>query len=352
MTEEQLMRELKAGVIRRIYFLHGKETFLTQSYAKRILDKCLDESERDFNLMRFSGNAAISVIAESVETLPVFAEKRVVMLNDFDVEKLDADSLEAFLKLLDSVDEIHESACIIIYLTGIQADLKKAKTKKFLSRLEKIEKSSKNSVAVNFDKITKIDEAIMRRVSQSGCSISRNNALLLARLCLSNYQMIICELEKLCAYANYKGEITQSSIERMTARQLDSGVFALAGEITAKRSASALKLLDELIQQGNAPVVIISSLSMTFIDFYRAKLGTATGKKSAQIVSDFSYPANRAWVMSKAIAATSRLHVKKLRECVRVLCDADYKLKSSPASMTDKDRIIMERAVCELMVLI
>jgi DNA polymerase-3 subunit delta len=128
-------------------------------------------------------------------------------------------------------------------------------------------------------------------------------------------------------------------------------VFALAAEITSKRGANAMKLLDELIEQGNAPVMIMSTLSMTFIDLYRAAIATSAGKRSADIVRDFGYPPNRAWAVDKAMSAAARLPASKIRRCVSVLCEADYKLKSSPASMTNKDRVIMERAVARLLVL-
>jgi DNA polymerase-3 subunit delta len=280
----------------------------------------------------------MTALADSVETLPVFADKRVVMLNDLDTEKLDSASLEELLTILEKVPA---ETCIIIYITGFVPDLKKAKTKKLIALIEKA------GVVLEFAKMERITDGITRRVQQSGCSVSQGNAQLLARLCLNNYTLIIREIEKLCAFAGYSGELTQKSIETLTARQLESGVFSLAGEITAKRGANSLKLLDELIEQGNPPIVIMSTLSMTFIDFYRAKMGSVSGKLPAQIAKDFNYAANRAWAVGKAMSAVSRMSLQTARDCVRVLCDADYRLKSSPVD----DRVIMERAVAELLTL-
>jgi DNA polymerase-3 subunit delta len=339
MNEEKLLAELKSGKIRSVYYLYGKETFLVKTYTERIAGKCLSDSERDFNLVRFCGNPDLQTVAESVQTLPVFAQKRVVMLNDLDAEKLGEDgTLEDLLTIIAGVPE---ETCMIIFCTGFVPDIKKSKTKKLIAAIEKA------GAAVGFDKMSesKTADLIAKRVSRSGCTISRDNAIHLARLCLRNLTLIACEIDKLCAYANYCGEITRKSLEMLTARQLESGVFALAGEITAKRGANSMKLLEELIEQGNHPVVIMSSLSMTFIDFYRAKIGSNSGRQAQQILKDFGYAANRSWVMGKAISASARMTVTQARECVRVLCDADYKLKSSPV----EDRIIMERAIAELL---
>jgi len=337
MTEQQLINELKQGIIKKVYYLHGNETFLVQTYAARILAKCAVDG---FNLVKFTGNPDLSVLAESVETLPVFADKRVVMLNDLDAEKSDSAALEDLLAIL---DKIPEETCVIIHITGFIADTKKVKTKKLLAVVEK------HGVVINFEKMDdrKMTEAIIKRAFSMGCVILPNNAMFLAKLCLKNYTMIIRELEKLCGFHNYNGEIVKGSIETMTTRQLESGVFALASEITARRGASSMKLLDELIEQGNPPVVIMSTLSMTFIDFYRAKLGSVSGKRAEQIAKDFNYAPNRAWAVGKAVSASARLPLESLRKCVNVLCDADYRLKSSPV----EDRTIMERAVTELLTL-
>ena len=340
MTEELLLKELKQNKIRNLYYLYGKETFLVQTYADKILKAGLDVSEHDFNLVKFSGNPEISRLDESVNALPVFAERRVVILNDLDAEKLDNASLEDVSKIF---SEIPETTIVIINLTGIEPDLKKAKTKKLLSVIEKF------GVAVNFDRMNEVKaaELIMRRVSRAGCTISQSNAAYIARLCLRNLTLIAAETDKLCAYMNYTGEIIASVIDKLIVKQLDAGVFSLASEITSRKSKSALLLLDELIELGNPPVMIMSALSATFIDFYRAKLGSESRKRSEQIAADFNYQKNRAWAVGKAMSAVSRIPAAQLRKCVMVLCDADYKLKSSPVD----DRIIMERAVAELLIL-
>jgi DNA polymerase-3 subunit delta len=350
MSEEQLLKELKSGVIRRVYYLHGKETFLVQTYAKQIMNKALADGDPLLNFAKFTGIPDLSELADFVNALPVFADRRVVMLNDLDAEKLPADTLDGLSAILAGISE---TTCVIIYATGFVPDVKKVKTKKLLTIIETMNKKGKskveNAAVLNFEKMTeaKIIERIERRATAAGCTVSRANAAHLAKLCLRNYTLISAELGKLCAFANYQGEITRKSIDTLTARQLESGVFSLAAEITSKRGANAMLLLDELIEQGNPPVVIMSTLSMTFIDFYRAKLATAVGKRSPQIVADFGYSANRTWAIDKAMSAVSRLTAAKIRGCVQVLCDADYKLKSSPLN----DRIIMERAIARLLAL-
>ncbi|MCL2754313.1 MAG: DNA polymerase III subunit delta [Oscillospiraceae bacterium] len=353
MTQEQLISELKAGVFRRVYYLHGKEIFYVLSYARKIADKALEGSTDSSNFVKFTGLPNMSDLADFINSVSFFDERRVVLLNDLDAEKADKDALEQLCSLLGNVPD---SVSVIVYATGFVPDVKKAKTKKLIAAIEGDKNKhvkGKAAAILHFEKLTeaKIAESIEGRAAKAGCSISRANAVYLSQLCLRDYTLIVSELAKLCAYCGYSGEITRKAIDLFTTRQLESVVFALAGEITAKRGANAMKLLDELLTQGNAPVMIVATLSMTFVDLYRAKIATATSKREADIARDFAYAANRTWGISKAVSAAARLSAGKLRECVCVLCDADFKLKSSPSSITDKDRLIMERTIARLVAL-
>ncbi|MCL2633413.1 MAG: DNA polymerase III subunit delta [Oscillospiraceae bacterium] len=336
MNEETLSKELKQNIIKNLYFLYGKEAYLVDLYTTRILKKCLTEQEYDFNLIKFSGNPELNQLNESVQAVPVFAEKRVVVINDLDIEKLDNAALDDLMKILSSIPE---TTVIIISITGFETDIKKAKVKKVIAIANTVE----------FEKMTeaKTADMIMKRVARLGCVISKDNASYIARLCLRNLTLIGNETDKLCAYLNYSGEITRKEIELLITKQLEAGVFALAAEITSRRGTGAMRLLDELISLGNPPVNIMSALSITFIDFYRAKLGINSGRTAAEIVSDFNYPKNRAWAVGKAMGAVSRQSIVQIRQCVIVLCDTDYKLKSSRVD----ERIIMERAIAELLML-
>ena len=350
MNEEKLINELKSGIIRPVYYLYGKETYWVETYTTRISNKCLDGDNNKVNIAKFGGDKEFdaAAFADFVQTISMFDDRRVALINDLEADKLDDSAFTALLTALETADE---SVCIIIYMSSKQPDTKKAATKKLFACLEKLQKSKNKSAAiVEFTKVTEIKaaELISKRAARMGCTIANANATHLARLCRCDLTLIGNEMDKLCGYANYSGEITRKSIDMFTVPNLESSVFALAGEITAKRGGSAMKLLDELITQGNDPIVITITLSMAFLDLYRAKIGSVAGKGSPQIVTDFKYAHNRAWAVGKALTASSRLTPTAIRNCIKALSDADYGLKSSPLD----GRIVIERAVAQLLTLV
>lgn len=337
-VESQLSDSIKKNIIYKMYFLYGKEPYLTKLYADKVVKKAVGDDPMEFNLVRLSGNPDFDELNEQIDGLPYFSDKKAIVINDFDPEKLDNDTQK---KLIQTLSDIPDTSVVVIYVTGIPTDAKKAKTKKLISAIE----SSKDGIVCEFDTMpmSKVQTLIAKKAARLGCSISQKNAEYLAELTLLNINLIGSELDKLCAYVG-EGEITAEIIDKLVSKQLDAGIYTLAAAITAGNRTETFRILDELIKERIEPVVIMSALSGTFVDFYRAKIGKKAGKTQYQIAADFSYPANRSWVINKALGTVSRLDVRYLRNCVTVLSKADLMLKSTAVD----NRIIMEQTIAQL----
>ena len=98
---DALHRALKSGDVANVYYLVGPEDVLKDEAVRLILDRVLDPSLRDFN---FDQRTATSLDAEALEslldTLPMLAERRVVLLRDVDGWQKKARTRTALLKWL------------------------------------------------------------------------------------------------------------------------------------------------------------------------------------------------------------------------------------------------------------
>lgn len=338
LTEDKLNTSIRGGNLARVYFLYGKEVFLTKTYSDRIVKKAVGAEPLDFNLIRLKGDTPTEVIGDNLESVPLFSELKCVVINDLDPEKLDADSSK---KLIEIINDIPEFSILIIEITGLDIEPKKVKTKKLISAVDKV------GIVCEFQPLTpaKVGELIIKKCAKVGCVISRENANYLAELTLMNLTLVGEETKKLCNYVG-KGEITKEIIDTLVTKQLDTSIYELAAAITSNKRNQAFEILDDLVNQRVEPVVIMSALSGTFIDYYHAKIGKNAGFAAGQIADSFMYPKNRVWVMNKAVTAVTRLSVPYLRACLSALAEADMKLKSSPIS----SRTIMEETIVKLMV--
>jgi DNA polymerase-3 subunit delta len=101
-TLDALSRSIHQGQFAPAYYFHGPEDVLKEEAVRAILDRALDPSLRDFN---FDQRSAAQLDGEELEalcnTLPMLAERRVVVLRDAEAWKRKTRSRTAFLRYLE-----------------------------------------------------------------------------------------------------------------------------------------------------------------------------------------------------------------------------------------------------------
>lgn len=101
-SPEALVKALKKREFARAYYLHGPEDVLKDEAVRTILDLALDPALRDFN---FDQRSAAQLNPEDVyslcNTLPMLAERRVVVIRDVEAWKRKSRGRAEFLRYLE-----------------------------------------------------------------------------------------------------------------------------------------------------------------------------------------------------------------------------------------------------------
>jgi DNA polymerase-3 subunit delta len=99
---DALFRSLTKGELAPVYYLHGPEDVLKEEAVHMILDRALDPGLRDFN---FDQRSAAQLDPEEIHslcnTLPMLAERRVVVLRDVEGWKRKTKGKAEFLRYLE-----------------------------------------------------------------------------------------------------------------------------------------------------------------------------------------------------------------------------------------------------------
>jgi DNA polymerase III subunit delta len=99
---ESLFRSLKKGDLAPVYYLHGPEDVLKDEAVRAILDRALDPSVRDFNFdQRSAGQIDAETVHTLCNTLPMLAERRVVLLRDVEAWKRKTAGRSEFIRYLE-----------------------------------------------------------------------------------------------------------------------------------------------------------------------------------------------------------------------------------------------------------
>lgn len=338
LDEDKLSTGIKSVEISRVNYLYGEERFLVKTYTDRLLDATVGKDRNDINLTKLGSTFPVDTLVDSIESMPLFADSKAVLISDLDMEKFDENGIET---ILNAFKDVPDECTVIISMTGNTEQLKKAKNKKLITALSK----QKNAAVCEFTHLTpaRVTELIMKKAAKRGCVISRPNAQHIAELTLCDLSLSSVETDKLCSYVG-TGEITAGMIDKLTIKQLDTSIYSLATELTKGNRKQALLILDDLISQKIDPIVILASLSSSYIDFYRAKAAQSSGKPASQVAEDFGYAKNRTFVVTKAMNLVSRLDMAHIRNCLDILFNADLMLKTSAVD----SRTVLEETIVKL----
>ena len=323
---ENLKQEMKAGVIRPCYVFWGEEKYLLQHHLEALRKKVVEPFAEEFNFHQFSDETfTVDALWDSVENIPMMAERSMVLVQDIDLFELPEGDREKLITLLSDLPEY----CTVVF-TYTATEYKPDKRKKKL-----YEALTKSAMVVNFPRQTQRD-----LVSWIGRHFKSHKKVIPSNLCV--YLMDITggtmtalsgEIEKIAAYAQGP-EIRKEDIDAVVEPVLDAVVFDMTDALGEGNYEKALSLLHTLFKMQQEPIAILGAVGAQLRRLSAARILSDSGKGGDELMrvcgmSD--YPAR------KTMAAVKRFSAEFCRAAAELVLDTDYKMKTS---FDDRERLL------------
>ena len=335
MTETQLKETIKNGGA-NLYVFYGAEGYLTEQYARMVIRETVEEGFDAFNLQRFDGQeVSVAELEDAVEALPLMTDRKCVLVRDFDPCGSESDR---FLKL---VEVVPESCVLVFWQMTVQPDKRKNGWKDFLKIAEN------KGVVMHFERKDPADAAKMLAggAKRRGCRLDVGDAYYLVEQVGNDLNLLIRELEKLCALAGEGGEITKRMIDAVCPKNLEAKIFDLSKAILQRRRQTAFDLLYQLRVHREEPIAVLGTLSNAFADLYRGKVASASGMPVDALARAFKSYKNKEWKLKNAVRDSARISVDALRHCLEILAETDTTLKLRSGD----EWVLLEQTVARLM---
>ncbi|MBQ3566641.1 MAG: DNA polymerase III subunit delta [Oscillospiraceae bacterium] len=336
----ELLKMIKSGELSNVYYIYGKDVMTVENASKVILKKALGKDWKNDYTKTDGKSLDVSSLLDDIEICPMFSDYNAILINDLNAEELSADKLS---QLTEAIENIPSFTLLIFNITGFDPlNGKKSmsgKNKKLADCIAKHGTVCECGLKTQQQLVKMITDSAVKQ----GCSISARNAQMLSEYCLMDSMQITNELLTLCSYREGQ-EIRAEDIETLVSGQIETDSFKLAKAVVSLNSSQAFFLLDNLLNKRNEPVAVLSAISMSFLDLYRARTAMTVNKHVNDIVTDFKYK-GREFVVNNAYRDCRRISLENLRKCICTLRDTDRKLKSSPAAT---HRIVLEKALTEM----
>jgi DNA polymerase-3 subunit delta len=257
MTPQEFETSLKKGTIPTVCFLYGEEQFLVERAVHGLLERAIDPTLKDFNLNVFFGNESKGVdIIDAAQTLPMFAERRAVLVKR--AEQLKADALEVLLPYI-----LNPASGTCLLLTGTKIDQRK----KFFLEFKK------HGVLVEYKRFydNKLSGFIQSEAVAQGKPVETAAAELLAALIGNNLQELSSQIEKLVVYAGTKPRITVDDVRTMASSSKAFTAFELAKFLGLRDVPNSIRSLDALFLNGEEAPMMIGALTRHFRQLWRVR---------------------------------------------------------------------------------
>ena len=337
-SDRDFYNQIKGGSYGKLYLLYGEEAYQKGLYRERLVNRIVPDEFKTFNLTKISGKGfSAKVLADEIERLPVFSDKRVTEITDLKPSQL---SESAFKELEELFSDIPESSVIVFYQQTEELSPKERKTdKKF------IELINKYGFTVDF---SLKDEAwltkyLISALSKEKIDIENSAARWVVENSSGEITFINNEINKLISY-NKNGKITQKDVEEVCSKSVDASRYDLAKFVVAKNVEKALKELDNLLFMKVKPMQILTAISSSFFDMYIVLAADTAKKTDKDIIADFAGYKNRGFVLSNARRSLSRYSRKEIESALSLISHAEEELKGGKS----EDRLILEKLIVRI----
>ncbi len=313
--QKKLYKDLESKKFESIYFLFGDEPYLLNQCVDRFKFAVLDENTFDFNYSLFyAGDADISNVKDTVETLPVFTSHRLIILkNAHELKENELMQLEPIL------EKPVESSVFVIF--GDKVDKRKKAIKILLEK----------AVCVEFKKPyeNEVPQWISHLAKDLGLKISPEAIHRIHRLVGNNLSELDNQLRKIQLYLNERTHIEISDVNSVVSFSREENIFDFTKAIGQKDRVKALEQLVSLLDQGQNETGIVHLLSRHVRMLLTVRAGMDQGIGGAKLASLVQVPSY--FIESYCDQARS-WSLRKLEDTLLILQETDKALKSSPVS--------------------
>lgn len=306
---KSLQEDLKTGNFKKAYLLFGEESYLRQQYKEKLI-KALNPQEDTMNFTRYEGKGIeVREMIDLCETMPFFAECRVILVENSGFFKNKCEELADYMKTLPD------------YIRMIFVE-------------EEVDKRSRTYKAVKAQgRVTEFarqDEKSLMRwaagiLGREGRKIKTSDMELFLTKTGTDMGNIRMELEKLIAYTQGRDVVTSSDIEAVCTTQTANKIFDMVRAVTEKNQKRALELYYDLLTLKEPPMRILFLLAKQFHQLFLSKKMAEEGLSQPEIASRLGVPS---FVTRNIMACARAYSAEELQKAEEDFVEAEEAVKT------------------------
>ncbi|MBR6410153.1 MAG: DNA polymerase III subunit delta [Clostridia bacterium] len=298
------------------FILYGSEDYLKDrclESARKAL--ALDESFSMFNEITLDANdASADTLKVSLDSLPLMAEIKLVILKGFRPGALKADQLEAFMNVFASTATLPHNLFFVCCPAEVAVEVRKDKPVEWFAEATQWLKP------VSFEKPSteQLLSWVRRHFQSNGIQASPALCRQLVDRSGTDMYALSLEIDKISWYLLSRGssELTSANIREIAIQDHSFGAFDLSNALLASRKDDALRIVRNMKFNRVEPIPILGQIFSLFCDQLNIRVLMDEGKSKAEIADILGINAYRVGLLMQSLINVSAERIRTLlRQC-------------------------------------
>lgn len=245
---KNLDEDIKTGQFKNVYLLYGSEAYLKQQYRKKLKDALIGPDDT-MNFNRYEGkNTNPLPLIDLAETMPFFAERRLILVEESGFFKTGCEDLAKYLP------QMPPSSYILFVESEVD---KRGKMYKAVSKAGSVTEFTEQKEPL-------LTRWILGRLKKENKKIEPPVLSLLLSKTGTDMSNIDSELEKLLCYTLERDEITLADVEAVCSGQITNRIFEMVHAIGKREQKRALSLYYDLLALKEPSMRILFLINRQF----------------------------------------------------------------------------------------
>ncbi len=321
---KKINEDIRKNTFEHIYLLYGKESYNRLSFTSKLCSAIIPDSDT-MNFTRFTGDKVTEgEIIDLAETLPFFAEKRLILVKDTGLFK------RASEQLADYIGNLPESTVIIFSEAEVD---KRGRLYKAVSKAAYVCEFTEQKE----DTLRIWGAAILKR---NGLRITADNMSYIITCTGTDMTTIAAELDKIVNYAQgaHPGMdvVTRDDIDAVISVKVEDRIFDMISALVRHDRKRAYALYADLVALQRQPMATIVLISREY-DRMLKVLELSQGGDSEPVIAEKL--ALKPFVVRKTLGNARRYSLRELRDHVAFAVSMDEAVKTG--AMKDQTALEM-----------
>ena len=315
---QTLNQDIKTGEFKQIYLLYGEEAFLKNSYKNRLKEAIIGDDTMNF--ARFEGKGLdVDELIRLADTMPFFAERRLILVEDSGFFKSASDALVQYLPSMPDTT--------ILLFVEMEVDKR--------NRLYKKVKDMGYAAELNRQDSAQLARWAGGILTREQKKITKHTMELFLSMAGDDMENIRMELEKLISYTLGREVITDEDVMAVCTVQVTNRIFEMVSAIVNRQPRKAMDLYEDLLTLKEPPMRILFLIARQFNQLLQVKDLMGKGMDKGTIASKLKM---QPFVVGKTMPQARQFGREQILSYVEFCVETEEAVKSGRL----QDRLAVE----------